>query len=380
MATQAVKVEVVPVRRRRELTAFIRQPYAIYASDPHWVKPLEKQLRDQLDKSRNPFFEFADMELFLAYRDGVPAGRIAAIYNPRFIGAWRERVGFFGFFECADCPDVASALFASAGDWLRKRGVAVLQGPVSPSANYECGLLVDGFDGPHTLLTGHHPRYYQNLLEGLGFTKAKDLWSWRSPDGPEPPGRVARVDAAVRRRGVTVRTIDFRRWDREVSILRELYNEAWKDNWGFVPMTEAEFGEMARQLRPLSRRELTLIAEVNGIPAGFALSIPDLNQAIRAANGRLTPWGLLRMWSASRRVRRGRLVALGVVERFRGIGVEVALYAETLRAIRRIGLDGENEVSWTLEDNDRIHHCIKAMGCERTRTHRLYEIPLSDLR
>jgi len=373
-------VEVTPVRSSADRTAFIRLPYSIYKGDPNFVPHLEMERRDFMDPRKHPFFEFGEVEFFLARRAGTVVGRIAAVSNPRYNEFHGTNVGFFGLFECVNDAGVARALFERAAEWLRAKGFTSVLGPMSYSTNGEVGLLIEGFTTPPAIMTTYNPPWYAALLEANGFTKAKDLFAWELSSSTPPPEKVARIAEKIRQReGVTVRPVNLKNFDSEVAQVKAMYNSAWEKNWGFVPMTEHEFDHLARDLKQMVRPELALVAEVKGQPVGFALTIPDANEAIKAANGRLTtfglPIGLAKLLLASRRIRRLRLVLLGTVEGYRRRGLDAILYLDTLNKARELGYEG-GEISWTLEDNHLVNRAIESMGGKRSKLYRVYEKPL----
>lgn len=373
-------VEVTPVRSSADRAAFIRLTYSIYKGDPLFVPHLEMERQDFMNPKKHPFFEFGEVEFFLARRGKQVVGRIAAVNNPRYNEFQGTNVGFFGLFECIDDAGVARALFEAAAAWLRAKGFTSVIGPMSYSTNHEVGLLVEGFDTPPAIMTTYNPRYYAALVEANGFTKAKDLYSWELSSSTPPPEKVARIAEKIRQReGVTVRPVNLKDFDAEVARVKDMYNSAWEKNWGFVPMTDHEFDHLARDLKQMVRPELALVAEIKGQAVGFALTIPDANEAIKAANGRLTtfglPIGLAKLLLASRRIRRLRLVLLGTVEGYRRRGLDSILYLDTLTKARELGYEG-GEISWTLEDNHLVNRAIESMGGKRSKMHRVYEKPL----
>jgi GNAT superfamily N-acetyltransferase len=379
-APSSALVEVTPVRTSAERTLFIRFPATVYRGDPNWVPHLEMERRDFMDPRKHPFFEFGEVEFFLARREGQVVGRIAAVNNPRYNEFQKTNVGFFGLFECVNDVGVARSLFDAAAGWLRARGFTSVLGPMSYSTNYEVGLLIEGFSTPPTIMTTYNPTWYPALLEACGFTKAKDLYAWELSSSTPPPEKVARVAEKIRQReGVRVRPVSLKDFDAEVARIKALYNAAWENNWGFVPMTEHEFDHLAKELKQMVRPELTLVAEVKGEPVGFALTLPDANEALKAANGRLTtfglPIGLAKLLLASRRIRRLRLILLGTVAGYRRRGLDAILYLDTLRTARELGFEG-GEISWTLEDNHLVNRAIESMGGQRSKTYRVYERPL----
>ncbi|MFY0522678.1 N-acetyltransferase [Archangium gephyra] len=373
-------VEVTPVRSPADRTAFIRLPYSIYKGDPNFVPHLEMERRDFMDPKKHPFFEFGEVEFFLARRAGTVVGRIAAVSNPRYNEFHETNVGFFGLFECVNDAGVARALFEKAAEWLRAKGFTSVLGPMSYSTNGEVGLLIEGFTTPPAIMTTYNPPWYAALLEANGFTKAKDLFAWELSSSTPPPEKVARIAEKIRQReGVTVRPVNLKQFDSEVARVKAMYNSAWEKNWGFVPMTEHEFDHLAKDLKQMVRPELALVAEVKGQPVGFALTIPDANEAIKAANGRLTtfglPIGLAKLLLASRRIRRLRLILLGTVEGYRRRGLDAILYLDTLNKARELGYEG-GEISWTLEDNHLVNRAIESMGGKQSKRYRVYEKPL----
>jgi len=373
-------VTVTPVRTSADITTFIRMVYAVYQGDPHFVPPLEMERRDFLDKRKNPFLEFGEVELFLARRGSEVVGRIAAVKDPHYNEFHELNHGFFGLFECVNDAGVARALFDAASQWLRARGFDTVLGPMNFSTNHEVGMLVDGFGRTPAIMTTYNPPYYPALLEANGFTKAKDLWSFELSASAQPPEKVVRIADKIRQReGITVRPVNLKKFEDEVVLLKNIYNAAWEKNWGFVPMTEREFDHLARDMKAVIRPELALIAEVKGEPVAFSMTLPDANEAIKAANGRLTtfglPIGLAKLYLASKKIRRLRLITLGIKEGYRRRGLDAILYLDTLRTAKALGYDG-GEISWTLEDNTLVNRAIESMGGQRSKTHRIYQRPL----
>ncbi len=372
-------LEIENQEARKDLKKFLEVPWTIYCDDPHWIPPLLKERRELLDPRTNPFFEHADAVLFLACRDGRPIGRISAQIDHLHNQTHGEQTGFFGLFECVDDQEVANALLENAAGWLRARGMRTVRGPFSLSINEESGLLVEGFDQPAFLLTGYHPAYYAKLLEGWGLRKCKDLYSWRYESDRPIPGAAAQMADEVRKHpGLSVREVDPKHLDRDVRILIDVFNSAWQKNWGFVPLTENEIKKAAKDFKLLLEPKLALIAEVDGRPAAIALALPNLNEAIKDLNGRLFPFGLFKLLYRIKRkkIRSARLMLLGIKKEFRkdilGAGLSVLLYAEMHRRSQELGHWG-GELSWTLEDNQKINLGIELMGGEKYKVHRLYE-------
>ncbi|RKH51658.1 N-acetyltransferase [Corallococcus aberystwythensis] len=373
-------VQVTPVRGAADRTAFIRLPYSLYRDDPNWVPPLEMERRDFLDPKKNPFFDYAEVELFLARRGQDVVGRVAAIKNPRHMEFHGTKEGFFGLFECVNDAGVARGLLDAASAWLKARGVDTVLGPANFSSNQDWGLLVEGYEVPPALMMPYNPAYYAGLLETCGFTKAKDLFAFELSASTPPPEKVARIAEKIRQReGVTVRAVNLKDFPAEVARIKEIYNAAWEKNWGFIPFTDREFAHMAKEMKAIVRPELVLIAEVKGEPVAFSMTLPDANEAFKAANGRLTtfglPIGLVKLVLASRRLKRLRLLTLGIKEGYRRRGLDAILYLDTLRTAKELGYSG-GEISWTLEDNHLVNRAIESMGGRRSKTYRVFQRPV----
>jgi GNAT superfamily N-acetyltransferase len=366
---------VALVRNRRDLSAFVALPYALHRGDRLWTAPLRRDVRAMLARERNPFFEHASAEYFLARRDGRVVGRIAAIHNWLHNEFQADRVGFFGFFECVDDPPTAAALFGAAGAWLRERGLGVMRGPASFSTNDEAGLLVAGFETPPVIMMPHNPPYYVRLVEAAGFVKAKDLLAYQSTHHLLPERLTRGADLLRRRYGIATRRLDMRRFPEEVGRVKRLYNQAWERNWGFVPMTDREIDHLARQLRPIVVPEVVAFAERAEETIGFAAAIPDLNVALRAnPSGRMFPGALKVLWAA-RRTDRLRVLLLGTLPEWRGRGVDALLFKHIWEEGTAKGYRWA-EGGWILEDNHAMRNGLEHMGFEVYKTYRMYDRPL----
>ena len=374
-----MSLEIRTVTDRADLKRFVALPYEMYDKHryPNWVAPLRVAVYDALDVEKNPFYRKADRALFLALRDGKVVGRIAAIENRAHNEFHGDRTGFFGFFESVDDQAVADHLFRVASDWLASRGLTTMLGPMNPSTNYECGLLVDGFENRPTFMTAWNPPYYDALCERAGLTKAKDLlafWFPAAEPGYELPEFVERQAARALERGrMEFRDLDPKHFDREVAACWEIYNDAWERNWGFVPMTRAEFDHMAKDMKHLLWPQLAFMASVEGEPAGFMLAVPDYNVALaKNRSGRMFPLGLLRLLRGKRTITTARVMALGVKKAYRSRSILALFTAEVMRrglAMVKIGA----EASWLLEDNQLIVKPMRAMGARERMRWRVYE-------
>lgn len=353
-------------------------PWQIYnpREHPHWVPPLRLTVLDALDR-RKPFYREADRELFLAVREGRVVGRIAAIENRAHNAFHSDRVGFWGFFESLDDQEVVDHLFSAARHWLAARGLEVMRGPVMPSTNYDCGLLIDGFDVEPTFMTPWNPPSYAMIVERAGQAKAKDLVAYFIPMADEsfelPASFVAFADRARAKSGLTFRDLDLSRFNDELELCWDVYNSAWEENWGFVPMTKDEFIVMAKDLKPLLIPQFAFMAEVHGKPAGFMLIVPDFNQVLkRIRNGKLFPTGAIKLLLGKSKLRSGRVMALGIKREFRTRSIFPLFVHEAFRRGRAYGAVGA-EASWILEDNELLLGPLRAIGLKEYRRWRIYE-------
>ena len=369
-------VTIRPVRTKEDERRFLRFQWKIYGDNPVWVPPLMMDRRKLIDRRKNPFYKHAVMELFLAERNGEFVGRIGAIVNDNHNKEHNENIGFFGFFESIDDQNVASALFDTAAEWLRAKGVTAMRGPASPSVNDEYGLLVDGFDKSPAILMAYNPAYYRELVEGYGFVKAKDLYAYYVHKDKVMQGKLPRVGEIVKKRNELVfRTINMKHFDSEVKKIHELYSRGWSRNWGEVPLTTEEFNYMAKDLKPVVDPNLVIIVESKGKPVGFALSLPDYNIVLKNnKNGYLIP-GLFRILFQKKKIDFTRIVILGVLPEYLNTGIGGALFYETAIQSIKHGYP-HGEASWVLEDNIMMNRGAELMQGERTKTYRIYDYVL----
>ena len=369
------------VSGRADLSAFVNLPFTLYRNDTNWVPPLKADVRKLLDQDHHPFYDGgreAEIELFLA-RDGRQVvGRIAAILNHAHNRAHEENVAFFGFFETVQRPEVANALLAAAEEWALERGVDAVRGPANPSTNYECGLLVEGFDSPPVLMMTYNPPWYADLIEGAGYAKAKDLYAYISPVHDASLERLKKLGArAVRRNpGLTTRSADLKDFDTEVALIKELYNAAWEKNWGFVPVSSAEFDALAGELKDLVHPDLVRIALIDDEPVGFILTVPDWNPVLKDIGGSLWrhPIKLIRhlLFTKAESLIGIRLILLGMREGFRNRGIESLLFANGIEIALKAGYEW-CEYSWILEDNELTKRAVRLMDGEVYKVYRVLE-------
>lgn len=369
----ATGVTVQQVSTPPEMKRFVKLPWSIYRTDPVWVPPLISEVRKLLSPDRNPFWKHAEAAYFIAYRESEPVGRIAAIVNHRHNEFHKEKAGFFGFFESVNDETVSNALYGEAQKWLSAKGMEVLRGPANPSSNDDWGFLLEGYDEPPTVMMPYNPAYYHELAKAAGLVKVKDLYAFfmdKTSDIPEKALRVAKI--ARKRTNVKIRPIDMKNIERELDFIKEVYNSAWELNWGFVPMTDEEIEHLAEDLKRIAIPDLVLMAEVDGKPAGVSIAIPNINEVLAEMNGRLFPFGWLRFLFGFRRIRRVRIIIMGVVKEYRKRGIDAVFYVDTYNAGRKLGFT-EGEMSWVLEDNDITNRSIEMFGGRLYRRYRLYE-------
>jgi len=375
--SSAVSIRPIELGNRRQLKTFIKFPWRIYSGDPNWVPPL---ILDQLQfftPGRNPYFSHSAARLFMAFRGDEPVGRISAHENNQHIRVHRDGAGFFGFFECIDDQAVANALFDSASTWLSERGLKTLRGPVSFSVNHEVGLLLDAFDEPPLIRMTYNPPYYAGLMDGYGLQKIQDLYAYVMFESEAIPERLRAIsDRALEDPKLVVRTVNVRDFENEMARIKKIYAEAWSENWGAVPLTEDEFDHLVGELRLIYDRDMSFIAEYDGEPAGMSLVLPDMNQAVKKAGGRLFPLGLLKMLWQRRKINAWRMPLLGVRQEHRLRGIEVVFCCRTYAVAKTKRNYRKGEMSWILEGNTAANAVLKRLGARRSKTYRIYEKPL----
>jgi len=368
----AGKTEIRAVTNKTDLDKFIRLPWKIYKDNPHWVPPLIRDIKFKLNREKHPFFEFARIELFIAENGNEIVGRIAAVVNERHNEFHNEKLGFFGMFESIDDVETARLLFTTAEEWCRKEGMERILGPVNLSTNDECGFLLEGFDLDPAVMMPYTLEYYLKLTEECSYIKAKDLYAYYKGE----VGVVDRIAKLVERvkskEDVVVRPLDMKNFERDVEIIKDVYNAAWELNWGFVPMTPAEMDLMAKELKPIAEPELVLFAEVKGEPVGLAITLPDLNFVLKKLNGKLGPIQLLKFLYYKRKIKGLRSIIFGLKKEYRLTGINVVLYYETEVRGAKLGYES-CEMSWNLEDNDMINRFDEAVGGKLYKKYRLYE-------
>jgi GNAT superfamily N-acetyltransferase len=368
-------VNIVPVGSDRKLLdRFLKLPYDVYGDDPHVVFPLLGEQKKFFDHSVNPFFEHAETELWLATRDGRTVGRIAACIDATSNAHHQEKVGFFGFYEVFDDAEAAGALLAVAAEWIRARGMDTMRGPGCFTSNHDWyGLQVAGrFDRPMIGMP-YNPTYYEKQFTDFGLAGAQDLYAWWMETAGVLPGKMQElIDRVLARPGLVIRPFDMKNFLGEASLVRELYNACWSANWGFIPLSDAEFAYMAKDMKSMVDADFLLVAEMEGKPVGFALTLPDFNQATQALRGRLMPFGWLKFLLGKRKITSARCILMGVLPDYRKMGIDMALVYKTMQAAFAKGIT-RGECSWILADNRAMNRILEGYGADCYKTYRVYE-------
>jgi hypothetical protein len=370
-----VEIRRIPLGGRTK--DFLEVVDYIYRDDPNYVRSLDMEVKGRLSP-KHPFWSHAEGVLITAYRNGFCVGRCSAQIDREHLARYHDDVGFFGFFDTVDDPEVAKALIADASLWLKERGMRKIRGPLSFSLNDECGCLVEGFDTPPMLMMPHHRPYQGGLIEQAGLAKVKDLYAWRYLVGEVPPRARKAFDEVAAMPEITSRQVDMKNVDGELRTILDVFNDAWSENWGFVPYTDKELAALARDLKLIVDPSLTLIVSINGEPAAVALAFPNLNEVIRDLRGKLTPLNIAKLlWRLKiQKTKTARLAILGIRKKYRHqkryAGVSTYMYAYLNQCGQRCGLDW-GELSWTLEDNGAVNVGIKLMGGKVYKRYRIYE-------
>jgi GNAT superfamily N-acetyltransferase len=372
-----------PVRTRRELKRFVKVPFRLHRESEQWVPPLVFERMQFLDRKKNPWFEHGEAEYFLAERDGEPVGRITAHVDSRWDSYQGGNDAMFGFFETAEDPEVVRALFGAATEWAAERGRERILGPMDFTTNDEIGILVEGFERQPMILEPWHPPYYQRLIEAEGFAKAMDVLMWELRMGELKEGEKfdpsihEAAEKALHDEGITIRNMRRSEMAAEVRRFMDVYNEAWGDNWGFVPITDAEVEFQAKNLKQVLDEEWTFMAEKDGEVVGAALTLPDVNQVLAKLDGRLLPLGWAKFLLGRRKIDRLRVFALGVKHDYRHTGVAAGLYLEHIKMAAQPDKIHWGEMGWILETNKPMNRAMEGMGGKIVKKYRLYERTLA---
>lgn len=376
-----MSIEVKEHRPGKDLKGFIQVAFDVYRDDPAWVPPLHMEITDRLTPGKNPFFEHAEVSLFTAWRDGKAVGRISAQIDHEHLRIHKDNTGFFGFFDTVNDQEVASALLRAAEKWLAVRGITTMRGPFSLSINEETGMLVEGFDSPATIMSPHHRSYQGALTEGAGLHKVKDCYGWKYQVVPAPARAQKAWETIKSLPEVRFRSVSPWKLKKEVHDILDVFNDAWRENWGFVPATDAEAKKMAADLQLILDKELSFFAEIDGQPVGICVCLPNLNEVIYDFQGKLSPLNVGKLvWRLKiRRPKSARLMLLGIRTELRGkkryAPLATAIIAELVRRGLKQGYQWA-ELGWTLEDNRLINAAIQSMGATIYKRYRLFEKPI----
>lgn len=369
------ELSIRPVETRSEQKRFVRLPWRIYRDDPCWMPPLVMSQEELLGFRPHPFYERSKIRSFIASRGGRDVGRISAIVNAGHVERYDEKRGFFGFFECDDDSPAARGLFGAARDWLHSQGMTSVRGPANPSLNYECGLLIDGFDTPPFFMMTHNRPWYGRLVEESGFGKIEDMYAFWGEVGmlQTIDSKLGVMIEGVKERfGVTVRPLDRSRFDEEVRMFLDIYNSSLGGTWGFVPLSSGEVKHMAASLKHLIVPELAMVAEVGGKPIGTVFCLLDYNPRIKAIDGRLFPFGFLRLLWNKKGIKRMRAISTNVVPEYQAWGVGLVLMGALVQPVLDWGMQ-EVEFSWVLESNHLSKRTLERGGAKVTKTYRMYQ-------
>jgi hypothetical protein len=366
-------IEIIAVEGGSELKGFIELPWKIYAEYPHWVPPLKGEVRRMLDPGKHPFWEFSERILFLARRGSETVGRIAGIIDRHYNQFHGEKMGSWGFFECADDPEAAAALFSSVEKWAHQKGMTFMRGPLNPSTNYEVGLLIEGFDYPPTLMMAYNPPYYPGLVKWCGFTKEKDLLAFLI-DGdyrlPEWMGRLA--ERISNKKGIQIRPSNPKEVDAEFALIREIYNASWSGNWGFVPLSDHEMRDIQKQVMKFVDPDLVFFIYYENEPAAACVIFPDINPLLKRFNGRIGLLGLLKFLRYRREIKGLRCLIFGIKEKYQQLGLPLLAFHHIFEVVRKKENYHYLELGWTLEDNESINALIEEAGARTCKKYRLF--------
>lgn len=368
-------IRAIDLDNKKDLNTFIDLPWDIYKNDPHWVPILKMALKDLLNQKKHPFYKTANVQAFLAEENGRAIGRIMAVHNYTYNKFEENQIGHFGFFEVIDDFEVAKALIDAASFYLKNKGLTSMMGPMNPGTNYECGLLVERFDDAPQIMMTYNPPYYETFLNQLGFKKAMDLFAYNyNPRIPLPKiiSDIAKRTESKSR--ITYRELNLKEWEKELDKMFDIYNSAWEENWGFVPMSKEEFYHTAKDLKSIVDSTLVSFVLVDGIEAGFILILPDLNQVFKEIrSGRLTPLAIYKILTAKKRIKRARVITMGVKREYRKMGLETLLYKNMQASLLKQPKLHDIEMSWILETNIEMNKALVRLSGKPYKVYRLLE-------
>lgn len=371
----SVSIKEIDLNNKKEKKAFVELPWSIYKNDPHWVSPLKMAVNDLLNIKKHPFYNTANTKAWLAIKDGVVVGRIMAIHNFSYNKYNTNEVGHFGLYEVINNQKISDALIEAACAYLKAQGMTSIQGPMNPGTNYECGLLVEKYDDAPQIMMTYNPPYYETLLLNKGFIKAMDLLAYNLDLNIELPKIILDIaQRAEKKSRITYRTVDLKNWKNELEIIFDIYNSAWESNWGFVPMSKEEFVHTAKDMKSIVDPDLIQYAMVDGVEAGFILTVPDLNQVFKTIpSGNLSPMAIYKLLTPKRRITRARTIMMGVKKEYRKMGLETLLYRNSKTALLKNRQYKNVELSWILESNLEMNKPLIKMSGPAYKRYRLLE-------
>lgn len=368
--------EVRKVSNKKDLKKFIKLAWRIYKDIPQWVPPLIVGQMELLSREKHPFHKHADVEYFIVYKDENPVGRIAGIVNHIHNNLYNEKTGFFGFFESINDQNVANLLFESAEKFLKEKGMERMRGPMNFSTNEECGLLIEGFEYSPVIMMTYNPQYYIDLYENYGLKKIKELYAWHITKEEVSEEKIKLMERIIRGlnsdKRVRLRSVNMKDFWNEVERIKTIYNDAWSDNWGFVPFTDEEFYHLAKNLKQVVDPRLVFIVEFEGEPIGFSLALPDINKALKKINGRLLPIGIFRLLIEAKKIKNLRIITMGVRKGYRLRGLDAYFYYYTIKKGVEYGYN-EAEMSWILNDNVPMNRLLEHLGSKIYKRYGIYE-------
>lgn len=367
-----MKIEIKEVLTKKDLQTFIELPMKLHSDLKNYIPPLQLSQYDIFNKN-HPFYKNAVQKSWIAYLDGTPQGRITAIINHVYIDFHKSKTGHFGFFECTNNQGIANLLFKVAEDYLKLNGMEKMEGPFSPSTNYECGVLIDGFDDDPQIMMTYNPKYYDDLIKNVGLEKIKDLNAYSAPSNINLPEKVFQIASQAEKSfEISYRHIDLKNWDKEIELIFDIYNSAWENNWGFVPMSKEEFFHSAKSMKSIVDKKLIIFAEVKKQPVGFIMTLPDYNQVFKKIkDGKLFPTGIFKVLFGRKNITRARVITLGIRKEYRKLGLANLLYKQSYLELKNSQYK-DIEMSWVLEDNEAMNGPIIGMGGKLYKRYRIY--------
>ncbi len=372
--------KIEKVNTKKDLEEFLDLPFHLYGDLKNWVPPLRLAVKEFFEP-KHPFNEVGTITSWIAREDAKVIGRISAITNLMHEKTYGEKCGFFGFYECVSDKKVSDALFDTAEKYLKSLGMTKIKGPVHPSTNYECGTLIKGFEYDPYIMMTYNPPFHRDFIEGAGYHKSMDLISYHLPVNFDMPESIKRISEKIQKKeNISFRRVNKKNWNYEVKVMKDIYNQAWEDNWGFVPMTDKEFSATCEGLKYIISEDFVQFAMVNGKEAGFIGCVPDINQVLKhIPNGKLFPTGIFKLLNKKKYVSQIRVLTLGILPQYRNLGLPSILFMKAQEVAKKAGLRN-GEMGWVLENNLAMNKPILKMGATPYKTYRIFEKSLESPR